>query len=287
MNNHTIVCPFDEDLIEKLSQKKLVVRTDDSSLVSVIKNVTDRDVRLRTILLEPDEPLSSVAFREDWEEIPIVLYPSEFGSFREFIHKLPLLKKLKLKVFFSTDNQQNYIHLRILSSLGIHCGIIFGEKLVNWDLVNDLMHYALYSKSNHAPIEPFQYIASNYRADQYTDYSSVYFDNPSKYLHINKKEQIALMGNELEEGKFIAEGVHSLNTISEIKEYKKRVLSWQEFLLQKKGCAYCPGWRVCIGKFSSSYEKNPGCRDFFSDVMDAADYFKMQKKQSRGELWQS
>ncbi len=73
----------------------------------------------------------------------------------------------------------------------------------------------------------------------------------------------------------------------EIKEYKKRVLSWQEFLLQKKGCAYCPAWRVCIGKFSSSYEKNPGCRDFFSDVMDAADYFKMQKKQSREELWQS
>jgi len=287
MNDHTIVCPFDEDLIEKLSQKKLVVRTDDSSLVSVIKNVTDRNVRLHTILLEPDEPLSSVAFMEEWEEIPIALYISKFGSFREFIHKLPLLRKLKLKVFLSTDNQQNYIHLRIMSSLGIRCGIIFGKNLVNWDLVNDLMHYALYSKSNHASIEPFQYIASNYRADQYTDYSSVYLDNPSKYLHINKKEQIALTRNELEEGKFIAEGVRSLNTISEIKEYKKRVLSWQEFLLQKKGCAYCPAWRVCIGKFSSSYEENPGCRDFFSDVMDAADYFKMQKKQSRRELWQS
>lgn len=287
MNDHTIVCSFAEDLIEKLSQETLVVRTDDSSLVTVIKNVTDRNTRLQTILLEPDEPLSSVAFMEDWEEIPIALYAPEFGSFREFIHKLPVLRKLKLKVFLSTDNQQNYIHLRILSSLGIRCGIIFGENLVDWDLVNDLMHYALYSKSNHAPIEPFQYIASNYRPDKYTDYSSVYFDNPSKYLHMNKKEQISLSRNELEEGKFIAEGVGSLNSISEIKEYKKRVLSWQEFLLQKKGCAYCPAFRVCIGKFSSSCEKNPGCRDFFSDVMDASDYFQMEKRKSRRELWQS
>ena len=201
--------------------------------------------------------------------------------------KLHLLRDLNIRIFLNSDNKTNFTNLHILASLGIDCGIWFGENNIDWESLNDLMTYAIYGKVNHASIEPFQFIANNYSSARFTDYSSVYFENPYNYLHIDKDENIALSYKDLKNKNYVNTGFDTLPNIFENDNFKEAMLAWQQFFLKTEGCAYCQAWRVCMGKFCESIEKNPGCQQFFSDMMDAADHFlSVQHKNKRKEVWQ-
>jgi hypothetical protein len=47
----------------------------------------------------------------------------------------------------------------------------------------------------------------------------------------------------------------------------------QEHLLARDACSFCPAFRLCGGRFAPA-EQSSGCRAFFSDFMDAADYYR-------------
>lgn len=285
MNSHILVCPYSEKLISKLKGRALVVRTNKFQDISHVYYMVNRDNKLHCVLIKSKDSLSSIAFQEDWKDIPIALYVSGLGSFRGMVNKLPVLKQLNIRVFISADKKKNFTDLRILSSLGVPCGLVFGEKKVNWDAVNDLMCYAIYGKVPHSPIEPFYFAASNYNPNKYVDLRSVYFENPKRYLHVNEEEHIFLSSQELIDGHYIENRLAMLDSITQNDEYKKRLNLWQTFFLESDGCAYCQGWRVCLGMFSSQSKENPGCKSFFSDLMDAADYFHSMEN-IKGELWQ-
>ena len=242
---------------------------------------------MHCLVIDHAGSLASVPFHEKWRGIPLALFVSEIGAFKEVMGKLPLLRDLNIRIFLSTDNKENCTGLHILASLGIDCGVSFGEKEIDWEAMNDLMTYSIYGKVNHASIEPFQFIARNYNPARLTDLSSVYFDNPYTYIHIDKNENIALTANDLKEGKFILKGIENVHKIFEDEKYQEALNAWQKFLLKENGCAYCQAWRICIGKFSESADKNPGCRQFFTDLMEAADHFiSVQQKNKRKEVWQ-
>ena len=289
MREHILVCQFDETLISRLHQKSVVVTTNDfEQLHSICKILKDHQVNLQCLVFHHKGSLASVPFHESWKGIPIAVYVNDMGPFKEIMGKLPLIRDLNIRIYLSSENIANYTNLHILASLGIDCGINFVEnEKINWESLNDLMTYAIYGKVNHASIEPFNFIASHYNPGQLTDFSSVYFENPHAYLHIDKDENIAMTSSDLKKGKYICSGIQSFHQIHENEKYKEAVHSWQEFFLKTEGCAYCQAWRVCLGKFAESFEKNQGCRPFFVDMMDAADHFlSLQHRNKRKELWQ-
>jgi len=196
-----------------------------------------------------------------------------------------LIRKLNLRIFLLSQNEFNFIGLRILSSLNVCCGLYFTEESFNWDPINNLMHYAVYSNTKHAPIEPFAWVASNYKPTEYTDYSFVYFNNPSKYLHINEKEQIALTAEDLLNGNYIEEGISSLENICENEKYIAFENSRYETMLQMNECSFCQAFRICLSKFHALGNKNETCKVFFLDFLDAAD-FSYAKRNKGDQLWQ-
>jgi hypothetical protein len=288
MSEYILVCPFDENLIRRLSRKALVVRTTDFELIPHIHRFVNEDNKLHCIWVDDKKRiLTSVPFSEKWKNIPIHLFLSGPGSFKSMAGMLPLIRQLGTRIFFSAGKPKNLTDLMILASLGIHCGIFFGNEgneTVDWEAIDDLMHYAIYTRTRHATIEPFHYVASNYDPKKPTDFGSVYFDNPRRYLHMDKEENIALSHQDLLHQKFIDKGTGALDTITGNQKYIKSQTSWQDFFLKTATCAYCPSWRVCLGKFSSTYEQNPGCKDFFSDLMDASDFYRDLKKNEEREL---
>jgi hypothetical protein len=289
MSNHILVCPFNEDSLKKMKGKALVIRTDDFNLIPHIDRVVNDHNKLHCILvIDKKKFLSAVPFREDWKDIPLTFYLGGMGSFKTFLTQLPMLRQSSLRVFFSTDKNRNLQDLTIMSSLGVDCGVWFGDNnnSTDWDALNDLMYYSIYTRTAHGDIEPFYYAVSHYDPQNITDFSSVYFDNPLRYLHMDENENVALTRADLENGNFISRGMDSLDKIEETPGYIKLRNRWEEFFLQTKGCAYCPAWRICLGKFAPYNEESSGCRPFFSDLMDAADHFRSVKQPKRKELCQ-
>jgi hypothetical protein len=201
--------------------------------------------------------------------------------------RLQLIRDLNLRIFLNSDRKDNFTSLHILSSLGVNCGVGFGEKDVDWESLNDLMTYSVYGKARHTGIEPFQFVTSKYNPERLTEYNTVYFDNPQQYLHIDKDFNIAVSQKDLLKGNFVANGLEALNEIKANPKYEEAITHWQSFFLQESGCAFCQAWRVCMGKFTNQIERNPGCQKFFTDLMEASDHFlASQHKQRKREIWQ-
>ena len=286
MKEHFIVCPFDENLLKKFNQKAVVIKTNDVNIISYIYDRVNQNNHLHAIVLYLEKPISDITFDENWKNIPLAIYSPELGLYKKVLSQVQLLKQMNLKIFLDSGIDINFTCLKILSSLQIACGIYFNSS-INWEKMSDLLHYAVYTKIPHAPIEPFEYIIKNYRADDFTDFSSVYFDNYRSYIHLNQDGNIALSSNESENNNFISCDISTINEICNTGEYHTKNISWQKFFLERRNCAYCPAWRICLGKFIEKYPDGLECKSFFSEVMEAVDFYRLRESKFRGELWQS
>lgn len=272
MRNFHIVCDFDEDLIRRFQNKALVVKTRDLNLVQHIHWVISEHNKNHCIEVDYRGALSAMPVEEEWKDIPMHIFVERFGVFRDLVPKLPVLRGLSARFFLNTDEKDFLTNTQILASLGVNTGIKFGKRPVNWEALNDLMHYDVYAKVPHASIQPFHYLVTEYQADQQTDFNTVYFDNPKKYVHVNAEGKVALSSNDLKDGNFILDNVDQLDQLENMKAYKDYLHRWQEFFFTPEGCSSCPAWRVCLGAFADQVGENPGCTRFFSDLMNAADF---------------
>jgi hypothetical protein len=282
---HILVCPFNEKLITGLNKRALVITTDDFNILNYIENRVNTGNKLHAIKIRTDKALSDIDFREEWEKIPLALYTPDFGAYKNFLHKLNTLRKLNIRIFLSSDNDFNFTALKMLSSLNINCGLYFDNEPFNWELINDLMHYSVYSNTRHAPVEPFAWLTTNYEPAEYNDFSSVYFNDPSRFLYLNEKEQIALTEKDFLNNNFIGEGLNALENITGNKNYIDSQNTRYEIMLRMDECAFCQAFRICQGKFSDLANKNETCKPFLSDLLDAADYYYSKTKTGK-EIWQ-
>jgi hypothetical protein len=281
-----LVCPFNEKLISGLRNRNIVIHTDDFNQIHHIRKLVNKSNQLFAVKLQTGQTFSSIDFRDDWAGIPLALYCPDFGNYKDFSRRLPVIRKLNIRIFLSAQYEFNFTALKILSSLKICSGLYITGEPFSWDLMNDLMHYAIYGKAGHAPVEPFSWLASHYEPAEYTDYSTVYFNNPARYLHLDEKENIALTESNLLNSNFIAQGIQSLDQISENRNYTEVLDQKYEIMLQMDECAFCPSFRICLGKFSFLGNKAETCKPFFSDFMDAADYFNLKEKNKERKVWQ-
>lgn len=286
MTSLIIVCPYDTNLLAKLKRWKIVVRTDDGKAICRIHREVSKANDLHAITFRTEKPLCVLSFKEEWVNLPLAVYAEEFGEYKDLLTQLERLKKANVRIFLSTQHAFNYTGLRILSSLNISCGLYFNGGIPDWERLNDLMHYAIYSRTRHAPVEPFNWLVSHYLPAGYTEYNTVYFDDPARYIHVNEKEQIALTGSDLSAGNFIGEGIETLENINADDLYADFFNRRYDTMQQLDECAYCPAFRICLAKFSHLRNKKKTCRPFFSDFMDAADFYFSKQNSWGNRIWQ-
>ncbi len=279
MNSHILVCDFDEKLISRFEHCNLVVRMDNPGLVNhAVKKVHEKN-NLNTIWLHIDAPLSKLDITEleKSSAVPFYLEITGLGSFKESIEHIRSLRKLDVLVMLAEDAPGTYRDLKILSSLFVPCGITFRNRNPDWESLSDLLSYSVYNKVPHAPIQPFHFLISNYDSQKRIDFASVYFHNPSSLLHVDTKGCIALSREELEKEEFISMDLGDLEGVTHLPSYAQKREAWREFFLKPDGCAYCPSWRICLGKFEESQDKESGCMKFFGEWMEAAEHYQEQK----------
>jgi radical SAM protein with 4Fe4S-binding SPASM domain len=258
------------NLLPRLKGKSIVMETDNFEIITQIKNdvLINNNLygyNLFCIIIHSTQDIASIEFKEEWENIPIVVYASELGKVRDLINKLPLIEKLNIKFFLHPETEQNYSGIQILSSLGIYSGIVINEN-ADWEKLEDLMYYALLGRATHAPIEPFQYVYDLYVDNAMVDYGTVYFNNPSRFLYVDESGKIAFSKNDLQTQSFFLNDISELANLEKNVLYKQKIKTWQSFFYEPTQCASCAAWRICLGKFVSLEEKQ--CQSFIEEWLD-------------------
>lgn len=268
---HIVVCPADETLIRKFDKEALVVITEDPESIGHYKRVTEENNKLHCMVLTTNTMLSDLEPYDDWKDTPLHIFAPQMGDFMDFIRIKNALSELNLRVFLQAGRTETYTDLQILSSLGINCGLAFGAEFIPWEEFNELMDFVVYPKVPRATVEPFNYLITQYQPKESIDFRSVYFENPERYVHVDRDENFALSANDLKNGRFIFNGIDALKDIENHPEYRKALQQWKKSFHKITPCSSCAGWRICRGFFEERLESNPGCREAFSELMDAAD----------------
>jgi hypothetical protein len=237
------------------------------------------DVDVHCVQLHTKAPLASLLLRAEEDSFPIALFPSEIGRLQDLVRILPVLRDLNIRVYLPANNAGQLKSIRILASLGIDCAVLLDGGGVLWDLLTDLMTYALLGLAPHASIEPFQLICGNYDPRFRAAFGSVYFDDPVTYLHVNEQGGVALTRDDLRAGRLVAASIEDATESVRSAAYDAHCDLWKNHFLTRTKCASCPGWRVCVGRFAAWAEAEPGCTAFFAEMMDVIDnQHKGQKK---------
>jgi radical SAM protein with 4Fe4S-binding SPASM domain len=289
MNNqkrHTLVLNFDENLISKFNGEEIIITTDSFNLLNRTYDVVNQQNKLLNVTVFFQGAFTSIKFLENWAKIPLAIYVSSLGSYRMFFHMLPLLRKMNLRIFLPASNNQNLIDVQMIASLGMFSGIYFDKKAVDWDKMKELGLYAQFSKSQHAPIEPFHHISTKYNSEEKLDFNTVYYNDPTQFLHINSEGKVALTNPLLKEEKYVLDSFQKINTLKDTEEYNNYTTAWQRHFLEKTTCSYCPAWKICLGKFEDTIDEQKSCQQFFIEIMDGAEIHKEQHKRKPEKVWQ-
>lgn len=265
-----LVCPDSERLLRKLRGRSVVVRVPSADHIQGAYERAGAANRVHCILVEEQRALSAIPLREEWKGVPVSLHVPEMGDLRAVLKKLRQLREWNIRVFMPGFPADNLTSHRILSSLLVPTGLPLAPPL-DWDAVNDLMHYAMYTRTPHADIEPFGHVRSTYDPQEFTYLQSPLFENPLRYLHLDAEENIALSAAALREGPQIGSGLAALPGLHESAEYRHSLYSWQAAFLENRRCSYCPAWRLCQGSFLADCERDEKVFRFFDDLLAAAD----------------
>jgi hypothetical protein len=287
--HHFIVVPDNDNLLQTLSGNSLVVKTEKISAIdSIIEKSKLFDFHIHAIWVKSRTSLSNITFNEHWKDTPIALHVNNIGIFHHFLMQMPLMRMLNLRIYMPLDEKQQFTDIRILSSLGLETAAIIPDENPDWESLNDLMVYALLNIRTHGNIAPFNYLAEKFDVHARNDYSSVYFDQPQQYLHVDEQGHIALTNTALIGGNFVSEQLSDLVNIEEHEDYKKYLHAWTEYFIQTTECSNCEGWRVCLGKFSKNLTINKGCKSFFTDFLNTLEKNRLikEKKKNLKLVWQ-
>jgi hypothetical protein len=189
------------------------------------------------------------------------------------------LKELQVRCFLDASVRENYVDLQIMTSLGIPGGLWFKGNDIPWSDFKDIMAFTVFPKVYRADIEPFAFVMQNFKSDANILFPVKNFDNPYRYLHVDKDENVALTSEHLQRGEYLFQGLEQLDELDSSKAY----LAWKKQahrpFMKITDCGSCPGWRICGGQLAYTLADNPGCKKAMEELIEAAEIHQSTKTQ--------
>ena len=140
MNNHFVVCAYEKSHIERIQNRSVVFQIDQLSQLSDLKDdCLKNHIHIHCISYKTTKSLSEINYKTEWEEFPMLIESPALGRVSNFLKMASVIRKLNIRFYISTGNPDCYKDIRILSSLGFHCALIFNGDTANWDEATELM----------------------------------------------------------------------------------------------------------------------------------------------------
>lgn len=230
----TFILNYDTDLLKSLKDQKIIVNIDTlDSLESKYTEANRSNHVIAFVVSLPYTSVSQIDIKEEWSQIPLIIRAHNIGNYDLFFHKVNAIKHLNARIFLSSKSQTVFTDLKILSSLGIDCGIQIEDNVkIDDEKLLDLASYYYMSPVRHATIEPFEFILRHLRDESNESFSTVYFENQLQFLKISSAEDVVL-----EE--------------SEEKEFDVKMDTYYKHFMELDNCSKCPAFKICNRQMES------------------------------------
>ena len=246
---------------------KYIILTDTiKDINAVYSNIDQYSDFVHSVILRSAAPVIFSGIKKEFGKIPLVVFSRELGSKKLFLKNTESYKIQNVKYYLSSALKENFFSVKMISSLGINTGIYFDEQ-IEWDFMYELIEYSVKNGKTNAELQPLSFIINNYKNKE-IDYNDVYFNDPLKYLYINKEDYIFLnYRNFIENKPFAAISNDSFQSVMDkialhIENEKKLLLA------DLNECSSCAAWKICLGKFSYINDKKNTCSKCFSLLID-------------------
>jgi hypothetical protein len=283
-----LVCQYRSNSFEKLQGHSIVLRVERTADIGQgIERVRKSGNSLFCVIVDLGKPLAEIELDTNLSKIPLAVMAPSVGRYSDLSRRIGELRKFNLRVYLRCGNPEHISAIRILSSLGIATCVDFTDGAVCWDGLIDLSTYALLERAPHAPIDPFCFIADNFRPVKSLEWGRTVFDDPNSFLHLDENGRVALSERCLVAGEFVADSIQEITSIDDFHPIREKGHAWRTYFRDCHECAFCPGWRICLGKFSSGTSAQGKCSSFFGELMDLIAQFQNSNQlANESSLWQ-
>jgi|WetSurMetagenome_2_1015567.scaffolds.fasta_scaffold00792_6 hypothetical protein len=282
MSEPDFVCPPKEPLLRALAGRSVIIDLPSlDGLANAFEQARRCNVAVRCVRARFQGLLTEVKPDDSWNDIPIALYVSGVGKFRDMVLSLQVLRRLNIRVYIPASSAENLAGIRILSSLGLATAAVI-DRNADWEGCSDLCTYSLLGTAAHSAIEPFARLAEHYNATGANHLATALFEDPTHTFHVNDDGAVARTSVALARGEFIAQSIEEL-----LKSPPPPADSSLEALAKDGPCSYCAALNVCFGEVSDPANCPDAAKTFFSDLLDAVEQNKHQDRRARRMLWQA
>lgn len=249
MKHAILVCPPDTALLKATKDYPVVLSVGSLSSITEAFHRAGGN-RVHKIHVEVKGNLSDIPLQEEWKDLPIDLFMEGMGPLTELAPRLPFFRRARTVVYLPSSNKATYASLQVLASLGVPCGLWL-QASIHWENFNNLMHYALFPKFPHAPVEPFEYIRSSYNPESIVSLDHVYYKDDTTFIPLKKNEDIRDFESVTEENR------------------KTQASRLRRFMQNNDKCATCKAWRICLGKMLPYDATGKKCSSVMSELFDS------------------
>jgi hypothetical protein len=271
VRSRKLICPHDPALIKRFIGREIAVRVNSPAFVaSAAHSVREAGNSLICVILESAVPVGKIPFEDGWDNIPLAVIAPSVGKFRNLARKLVTVKNLNARVYLPYS-EENLTDIRTLVSVGVSACILLESDEIDWNVLTDLMTYALLGRVPHATLDPFAYIAEHYEPIGYNRWGSIFFEDPEFFFHLNRDGRVALSHAGVIKKNFIG-GIDTVER-TDCPALDKNLNSWRMLLIKNRICSTCEGFRLCMGRFASQNGKT-GCSKFFVEMLEILKNYK-------------
>lgn len=247
-----VVLDYNEKLIKAIKDCRIVVKTDSLEQIECKYAEAQRNNSVVAMCVQlPYTSISQIDFKEEWTQIPLIIYAFNIGNYDLFFSKICMYRSLNVRIFLSSEADTVFTDLKILASLGIDCGLYMECDIkMNDDSFLDLASYYFISPVAHATIEPFEFILRHLSDEKNEGFESVFFENPLQFVKVVSVEDLDQM--DLEEEKILS---------TKMDVYYKHFMDLDD-------CSKCPAFKICDRKMANKLDD---CQNTMNEVFEYAE----------------
>jgi len=263
--NNILIFDYSVELLNELQGYPIIARLSNyNNILDTFYRCKEKNNFFALWLDLPYTSLTQIPFEDNWENIPFIVYVYNIGNLNKFFNELQLIQRLNIRVFLPASNSETVRSLKILSSLGIDCGVVFDGKISDESFL-DLASYFFMSPIPHASIEPFDFIWRNINQEKNIDFSTVFFENPEKYLFVDADLNVS----------FTKEGqqcpickLHDFENQQYDLTVEYKLKNYYSHFSNLDNCSKCPAFKICNRKMQNIFTD---CCSVFSEIYEYAE----------------
>lgn len=244
----TVLLKYDLELLKSLKNRQIVVYTDTLDSLEHQYAEAKRNNRVTAFVATlPYSSVSQIEFKEEWAEIPLIIFAYNIGDYNQFFVKVDTIRRLDARIYLSSTSLTVFTDLKIMSSMGVDCGILFDADVkIEDDKLLDLASYYYMSPAPHATIEPFEFILRHLRDESNESFDSIYFKNPLRYANAGTESDIENFED----------------------NFDLRLHNYYTHFMQLDDCSKCPAFKICNRKMSDILSS---CSEIMNEIYEYAE----------------